>query len=447
MTSLQHPTSLHRNVRTRLLVVLALCVVLMPVAACSDDGGSEAPPTSTATVTQATTTSAATAVATPSPVNLGSPDPDGERVLEHIRQLSVAMGPRVSGTESEIVARDYLRDELEGYGYDVELQEFEFDASAFRPVRIEVGDEPVLGVGLNGTALGEARGPVVAAGIGRPTDFPAAGLQGAIALIERGELTFREKVLNAIDAGAAGVLIYNNEDGDVLGSTDSDVSVPVAGIRRSAGEAILAQLARGPVTAAILVEDLSTSFNVVARPPGVSTCETVTGGHYDTVPITGGADDNASGTAAVLETARVLAARGTPHAHCFVLFGAEEFGLFGSKHFVAELPDADLNALRAMINLDVVGLPQELELIGSEDLVQQAGLIADGMGVPWRPSFIPSGLGSDHASFLNAGVPVVFLYRHDPLIHAIQDESSRMSTDSLQGSVAIAVALLDELAE
>ena len=124
---------------------------------------------------------------------------------------------------------------------------------------------------------------------------------------------------------------------------------------------------------------------------------------------------------------------------------AEEFGLFGSRDFVANLSDTELNSLRAMINLDVVGLPQELELIGSEDLVRQAGLIADELGLPSRPSFIPTGAGSDHLSFLNAGVPVVFLYRDDTLIHTPEDSIERMSAAALGETAEVAARLLEDL--
>jgi aminopeptidase YwaD len=273
-------------------------------------------------------------------------------------------------------------------------------------------------------------------------------MAGRIALVGRGGLPFREKALNAMAAGASGVIAYNNEEGRIVGNLNGELDILAAGIGQADGEALLARLATETVMASITVTDATaTSFNVVAKPKGIALCDTVTGGHYDTVPVTGGADDNASGTAAVLETARVIAARKTTGAHCFVLFGAEEIGLFGSKAYVAQMSDAELNALRAMVNLDVVGLPQELELIGSEDLVSQAGLIAEGMDLPWRPSFVPSGLGSDHLSFRNAGVPVVFLYRDDTLIHTQEDAIGRISVESLAQTVEVAAALLAELGE
>ena len=80
-----------------------------------------------------------------------------------------------------------------------------------------------------------------------------------------------------------------------------------------------------------------TAYNVIAKPKGAASCDTVSGGHYDSVPVTGGADDNAAGTASVLELARVVAAMKLTARHCFALFSAEEFGLFGSKAYVEQL--------------------------------------------------------------------------------------------------------------
>jgi Zn-dependent M28 family amino/carboxypeptidase len=99
-----------------------------------------------------------------------------------------------------------------------------------------------------------------------------------------------------------------------------------------------------------------------------------------------------------------------------------------------------------MVNLDVVGLPQELELIGSEDMVTQAGLVAARLGFPSRPSSVPNGAGSDHLNFIRAGVPSVFLYRNDDRIHTPEDAIDRISSDSLAETVEVAAALLAELA-
>jgi Zn-dependent M28 family amino/carboxypeptidase len=376
---------------------------------------------------------------------LANPAADGQLALTHVEKLSTDIGPRVAGTPQEVEARDYLAAILRQYGYTVTIQPFEYDASIFKPATVEVGGKFVTAVAIRDSTAGTASGPVVSGGEGRPEDFTPA-IAGAIALINRGGFPISDKAQNAFDAGAVGVLVVNNEPGALIAGMQDEVPIPVVGIAQAEGAAIAERLQTEKLTANISVTDTTaTSHNVVAKPPGTTTCDTVTGGHYDSVAAAPGADDNASGSAATLETARVVSARKLPGTHCFVLFGAEEPGLVGSRAFVDAMTDAELNGLRGMVNLDVVGLPQELELIGSPDFVSQAGLIADEMGLPWRPSEVPGGLGSDHAPFIAAGVPAVFLYRHDELFHTPQDTFDRMSPVSLAQTVEVASAFLAEL--
>jgi Zn-dependent M28 family amino/carboxypeptidase len=200
------------------------------------------------------------------------------------------------------------------------------------------------------------------------------------------------------------------------------------------------------VSAKVVVPPLSaTGHNVVAKPTTGATCETVTGGHYDSVPVAGGADDNASGTAAVLEVARLAAANDLPGANCFVLFSAEELGLFGSAAYVEMLSDAEVNAMRAMLNIDVVGIDTPLQLIGTDDTVELARVAGDEIGVETvRSEGVPGG-NSDHASFIREGIPAVFFNREDPLIHTAQDALGRIEAAKLEDAVRIAYATLEAL--
>jgi Zn-dependent M28 family amino/carboxypeptidase len=363
-----------------------------------------------------------------------------------VRKLAVEIGPRAAGTPAEAAARDAIKALLTGYGYDVTVQEFGFDASAFLPARVDAGGEPLQAIALQGSPAGTATGRVVSAGLGRVSDYPAGGIAGGIALVERGEIEFAEKARNALAAGAAGVIVYNNAAGRVLGDLQGPSTIPVVSISQADGEALLARVAAGPVEATISVSPpTGTAYNVIAKPKGVTTCATITGGHYDSVAVTGGADDNAAGSASVIETARVAAALRLPGANCFVLFSAEEFGLFGSKAFVQAMTPDDVTALRVMINLDVVGVAQPLELIGSADMVDTARVVAQRLGLAATPATLPKGSGSDHLSFQDAGVPVVMLYRNDPLIHTPADAIDRIDAGSLRETVAVAIGTLQAL--
>ena len=382
---------------------------------------------------------------TPTAEPLGAPEPDGDLAFAHVRHLTEQIGARVAGTPAEIEARDYIRSTLESYGYDVSIQEFPFDNTRFRTALLEIGDLEPAAVAMGGSPAGGASGTLVGAGIGRPQEFPPEGLQGAIALIERGDLTFAQKVENAVAAGAGAVIIYNNEEGPFVGIADA-AGVPVVGITRADGEAAVALLATGPVPAVVEVpEPQSVAYNVVARPAGVTSCTTVSGGHYDSVPAITAADDNASGTGGVIELARVAAASELPGANCFVLFGAEESGLFGSQAFVESLPDAEVNAMRGMLNLDVIGTEAGLTLIGDEDMIELARVEAQQEGIETSVGEVPAGSSSDHASFQAAGIPVVFFYRNDTLIHTLEDAIGRIVPASLEETVRVAYGVLESL--
>lgn len=425
--------------RLRRIPLAAAAFAALLLAACS--GGESAQPTPA----PPTPAASATAVASPTPDPLASPEADGARALGHVRALT-EIGPRVAGSENEQAARDYLADELERYGYDVTIQPFPFDGSKYRPARVDAGAEPFAAIAFHGVAAGDVTGTLIDAGIGRPEEFPAGGLQGAIALIERGDLTFEQKGANAVAAGAGAIIVYNNEDGNLIGDAAS-VPVPMVAVTRETGLRLKELIAAGGAQAKVaVVPPTGTAYNVIAKPKGAATCATVTGGHYDSVPVTEGADDNASGTAATVELARVVAANKLAGPHCFVLFGAEELGLIGSMYYVSQLTQADLDAMRAMVDLDVVGTTVPIALVGDADMVELVRVEAQRAGIEAAPGELPGNAGSDHISFQDAGVPVVFFYRHDPLIHTPADAIGRLDAASLEQTVLLAYATLAALA-
>ncbi|MFN8945447.1 MAG: S8 family serine peptidase, partial [Pseudobdellovibrionaceae bacterium] len=91
---------------------------------------------------------------------------------------------------------------------------------------------------------------LILAGLGKPEDFAKINAQGKFVLVQRGEIKFLEKVQNAINARAAGVMIYNNTAGLTQGALTQDGSVlpvPVAMIEESTGKEIAKQLQAGVI--------------------------------------------------------------------------------------------------------------------------------------------------------------------------------------------------------
>jgi hypothetical protein len=133
-----------------------------------------------------------------------------------------------------------------------------------------------------------------------------------------------------------------------------------------------------------------------------------------------GADDNASGTAALLELARMLKASGPKQFnYLFLAFSGEELGLYGSKFFT-ENPTIDLAQVSAMVNMDMVGRlnPASPTLtIGGYGTSPVWGQVLNTSGKRgvykgnMQLRFDSSGAGpSDHTSFYRKNIPVLFYF-------------------------------------
>ncbi|MGH7774589.1 MAG: M28 family peptidase [Candidatus Binatia bacterium] len=155
----------------------------------------------------------------------------------------------------------------------------------------------------------------------------------------------------------------------------------------------------------------------------------VIGAHYDHIglgyfgtrdattegQIHNGADDNASGTAVILDLAQRLSSlpNRLPRTIVFVAFTGEELGLYGSRHYVTH-PSFPIQSTKAMINLDMVGRLREnqLTVFGTgtakefDNWMTEAG---KKLGIEIKPS--ARGVGrSDHTSFYNKNIPVLHFF-------------------------------------
>ena len=272
-----------------------------------------------------------------------------------------------------------------------------------------------------------------------------------MALLERGETAFSDKVDNAAAAGAAAVIVYNNRQGPFHGDLDEESAIPAVSISQADGQRLLPLLAQGPVTVYLSVEAgqrQGTSRNVIARPPD-GRCQRLVGAHYDSVEAGPGANDNASGIAVLLETARVLATSGDREGVCLVAFGAEEVGLVGSQRFVASLSPDERQALKGMVNLDMVGVGDQWQLIGSKELVEEVDEDAASLGLdPVPPSELPSGLSGDYNSFIAGGIPAILIHRFDdPRYHSPEDQAQFVEPQALEEATELTLLALRALAQ
>ncbi|MCP3103678.1 M20/M25/M40 family metallo-hydrolase [Myxococcus sp. K15C18031901] len=216
----------------------------------------------------------------------------------------------------------------------------------------------------------------------------------------------------------------------------SNAGIPVVVVKRAALEPVMAALSAGKrVDAEVGVKlefEQREAFNVAAlleagegKLPGT----VVIGAHYDHLGLGGrsslapdrhephgGADDNASGVAAMLEIARELKERRAELKHdvLFVAFSGEETGLLGSTHFTRQRGDAGMKQIAAMLNLDMVGRLRAggLTVLGAESANEWGPLVAAACE-KGRVTCTASGDGygpSDHSPFYAAGVPVLHFF-------------------------------------
>ncbi|MDD8027256.1 MAG: M28 family metallopeptidase [Acidobacteriota bacterium] len=204
--------------------------------------------------------------------------------------------------------------------------------------------------------------------------------------------------------------------------------------------------------------------NVVATLPGTlfPNRQVIVCGHYDStsdVPSTlaPGADDNASGTAGVLEIAHVLAGTPLDFTVKFVCFSAEEWGLYGSKHYANEAAIAQQDIV-AVINMDMIAypdrVPHQFDIICNElsyylagsyrdNALQYAGLKANVMLFGYWPY-------SDHSPFWDAGYEAVCVIENeDPLnpnYHTTNDTLSTLNTGYATLAVKASLATTMDIA-
>ena len=181
--------------------------------------------------------------------------------------------------------------------------------------------------------------------------------------------------------------------------------------------------------------------------------------HLDSVNVAGGpaapapgADDNGSGSAGLLELARVLAAQAWTHDLRLILFGGEEQGLHGSRQYVAELFTEERARIRAVLNMDMIatrntvepavlleGAPLSSSLI--DDLATAAATYTE---LRVETSLDP--FASDHVPFLEAGVPAVLTIEGadsaNANIHTAQDTMQHIDVALAREILAMNLAAL-----
>ena len=294
-------------------------------------------------------------------------------------------GNRAAGLPGYTASVEYVVDKLEAAGWDVTLDEFEYE---FTPPSVLQQLTPVNATyetgAFAGSGFGTVTANVVAVDINLvPPRATTSGCEaadfagfpaGSIALIQRGTCTFAVKAVNAQAAGASAVIIFNQgndptREGLIVGTLipgGEGVTIPVVGASFANGAA----LAQAGSTARIVVDppESRPQVNVIAELPGRNDDNVVmAGAHLDSVQAGPGIQDNGSGSAALLEVAEQLANTKPQNTLRFAWWGAEEDGLLGSTAYVEGLSDEELARIALYLNFDMVGSPNYIFMTQDAD--------------------------------------------------------------------------------
>jgi len=393
------------------------------------------------------------------------------------------LGSRFTGTQSAHQARDYIRGKFEDYGLEkIRLATFDYlgwtrgeaQVSIVEPRRQRLPSAISL-VYSRSTSPAGLRAEVVNVGLGTKAEFAAKRdeIRGRFVLAstdsprEERRVHRREKYARAVSAGAAGFLFANHLPGmlALTGSLRAGklADIPGVGLSYEDGFRIRRAL-RGELPAKLEMRLTNHTgpaqfSHVIGEVPGTcgdqEAAVVVVGAHYDGHDISQAAVDNASGTALVMELARLFAPlRGQLRRTLrFETYAAEEIGLYGSTRYVNAMGHSDVAQVAFMLNLDGGALSGDRGLVlqGLGELHPLFAAFAREMGYHLSLSDKVS-TASDHYPYFLRGVPCASLVGNRPSSlgrgfgHTRADTLDKVDEVELRESAMVAARLLLRLA-
>jgi Zn-dependent M28 family amino/carboxypeptidase len=381
-------------------------------------------------------------------------------IMDHMAELQKIAdnngGTRASGTPGYDASVEYLQALLEAAGYDVTVQNFTFNSfeELSDPVFERVSPDPVTYTANEDfftaeySGSGDVQAPVQAVDLVLPPGATASTsnsgceaedfvdfVAGNIALVQRGTCDFAVKAANAYDAGAVGVIIFNEgQDGRTeplsatLGDAFSD-PIPVVGTSFEIGNELASLVEQGEVivhikTDTLIQLDVPTQNLIAETPTGRDDRVIMAGAHLDSVSAGPGINDNGSGSAALLEIALQIAELDIEPRNTirFAWWGAEEAGLIGSQYYVDSLSKSDAKDIELYLNFDMIGSPNYVRFVydgdgsafgikGPTGSGSIEGVFEDyfaSVGLESEPTEFSG--RSDYDAFITAGIPAGGLF-------------------------------------
>jgi hypothetical protein len=358
-------------------------------------------------------------------------------------------GTRAAGLPGYDRSADYAAGQLQGLGWQVTRTPVRFPFYEERSPSVLADGQPDRDfVAVRYSAPVDATGRLR---VLRTRSCSRRGFRpvrrGEVVVAPNAACSFERAAAVAGREGAAALLFDTGPGVNPLRGTTFGRRLPIALV--AVRSAVLARIVErgGPVRVkvdAVIAE--RTADNVVAELPGARSV-VMAGGHLDSVPEGPGLNDNASGAALLLAVAERLAASRPRATVRLAFWTAEEYGLLGSRRYVADLPRDERRRIAAYLNFDMVGSPRAVpELYDGSRRIERALR----RGLP-RARIVDQGASSDHAPFQRVGIPIGGVYtgslERGPGRRGVRDRCYHRACDGLENVNRAVLARVASAAE
>ena len=349
-------------------------------------------------------------------------------------------GTRFAGTPGEVLARNFIIEELDDYGFEVTCEPFTHLGWKRGSAKLEVISpikRELVTISLAGgpsTDIDGLSGELINVGNGTPGEFSNKkrdikdNIVLSTSLSPRGQCNpprqchRRTKYGRAVEFGAKAFIFMNSQPGMLpqTGSLRQNILGEIPAVTVPYEEGILLQrlLDKGKVKVNISVQNESfdnKTSNIVVEIPGKHDDEIIIiGAHYDCHDDSPGALDNGTGITTLLELSRIFSKSNAKFEKTirFIFFGVEEIGCVGSSFYVLEHMREHSN-IHLMINLDSPGAKggKTFDVAGFDDVYEYIQKISKDISYPMKQS--GPAFGADQVPFFLRGIPTAMMRKSE----------------------------------
>lgn len=347
---------------------------------------------------------------------------------------------RANYTPQARAAAEYLAEELESFGYDVTLHDFEiFDEHA----TLSIDGNSVNANPITNSAQGEVIAPLTYVGTGLPDEIPDTGLDGRILLFQRGELAFQTMGEIALEKGTLGALVINKEAGNFYGRSDTG-TVPIASLSQEDGLALVDALSRGETLTAQLStsREILQARNVIADKSDPDRTLLLVAHYVAQHKETTGAEDNATGIAVAMQAAKAIANLDLAFNVRVLLVGGVDAG---TPKYIDSMTEVERAATIGVLNLDTIS-SGPVGLVGAGELSALAGTVASELDIEYDSIDIHPIYYSADEYFNEEGFDALWIRAYIPR-EGDKDRIDYVSPDNLVAALEIVLGVVERLNE